>query len=305
MTRAELFNQIQSKKSYLCVGLDTDALRIPASLRSETDPVFTFNQRIIDATAAYAVAYKPNLAFYEAQGARGWNSLQKTLEYIPSDCFTIADAKRGDIGNTSGLYARAFFDKSSAGLDFDAVTVAPYMGRDSVMPFLAFPGKWVILLALTSNPGSEEFQQLKIKNDAAVDTELKIENALFERVIQTAQTWVSPGLDGPGLDSPGLDSSEQLMFVVGATRAESLVRIRELAPDNFLLVPGVGAQGGSLEDVSRYGMNAHCGLLVNASRSILYASSGDDFAKAAGAEAQRMQREMAHYLGVYLPVSDH
>ncbi|MCY7349154.1 MAG: orotidine-5'-phosphate decarboxylase [Cytophagaceae bacterium] len=296
MTRSQLFARIQSKKSYLCVGLDTDPRRIPTFLRSEKDPVFAFNQRIIDATSAHAVAYKPNLAFYEAQGARGWESLQKTLEYIPTDCFTIADAKRGDIGNTSGLYARAFFDKTAAGLDFDAVTVAPYMGRDSVTPFLDFPGKWVILLALTSNPGSEDLQQLRITNYELRITDdetqvrrsqLRIEQPLFERVIQTAQTWAT---------------SDQLMFVVGATQAESLTRIRELAPDNFLLVPGVGAQGGSLEEVSKYGMNAQCGLLVNASRSILYASTDAHFAEAAGAEAHRMQQEMTRYLDAYLPV---
>lgn len=278
MTRSELFAYIQAKRSYLCVGLDTDPRRLPAAVQREADPVFAFNRAIIDATAAYAVAYKPNLAFYEAQGPRGWESLQRTLAYIPKDCFTIADAKRGDIGNTSGLYARAFFDPTAAGLEFDSVTVAPYMGRDSVTPFLEFPGKWVILLALTSNPGSADFQQVGIRNE-----ELGIEEPLFETVLRKAQTWASP---------------DQLMFVVGATRAESLKRIRELAPDNFLLVPGVGAQGGSLEEVSRFGMNAQCGLLVNASRSILYASAGDDFAVAAGAEARRMQKEMARYLEI-------
>ncbi len=282
LTRSDLFAQIRARQSYLCVGLDTDPLKLPAAVRAERDPVFTFNQRIIDATHRYAVAYKPNLAFYEAQGPRGWESLQKTLDYIPDDCFTIADAKRGDIGNTSGLYARTFFDPSAAGLDFDAVTVAPYMGHDSVLPFLEFAGKWVILLALTSNPGSEDFQQLKIKKEKSGTDE-----PLFEQVLKTAQTWASP---------------EQLMFVVGATRAESLTRIRELAPDHFLLVPGVGAQGGSLEAVSRYGMNPQCGLLVNASRSILYASSGADFAAAAGTEARRMQVEMSRFLESYLPV---
>lgn len=297
MTRSELFAQIQSKRSYLCVGLDTDPRLLPAAVRHEPDPVFAFNRRIIDATAPYAVAYKPNLAFYEAQGPRGWESLQRTLEHIPADCFTIADAKRGDIGNTSGLYARAFFDQSAAGLDFDSVTVAPYMGRDSVLPFLEFPGKWVILLALTSNPGSEDFQQVRlakphlpgvavVKNGDFVPPSSLPNPKLFERVIQTAQTWATP---------------DQLMFVVGATQALSLRRVRELAPDNFLLVPGVGAQGGSLEDVSKYGMNPQCGLLVNASRSILYASAGADFAEAAGAEARRMQEEMAGHLETYLP----
>ncbi len=305
MTRSELFAQIQFKRSYLCVGLDTDPRLLPAAVRHEPDPVFAFNRRIIDATAPYAVAYKPNLAFYEAQGPRGWESLQRTLEYIPKDCFTIADAKRGDIGNTSGLYARAFFDKTAAGLDFDSVTVAPYMGRDSVMPFLEFPGKWVILLALTSNPGSADFQKaqavVEIEPDSeiaklfdpsdptiksAVGPPLFATKCLFEMVIKSAQTWATP---------------DQLMFVVGATQANEFAYIRQLAPDHFLLVPGVGAQGGSLEAVSKYGMTAQCGLLINASRSILYASAGDDFAEAAGTEAQRMQEEMAGYLETYLP----
>lgn len=264
---------IKAKKSYLCVGLDTDITKLPAHLRGEVDPVFAFNKAIIDATAPYAVAYKPNIAFYEAQGPRGWESLQKTLEYIPKDCFTIADAKRGDIGNTSGLYARTFFDKSAAGLDFDAVTVAPYMGHDSVQPFLDYPGKWVILLALTSNAGSADFQRQLVDNET---------QELYETVIEKAQSWASP---------------EQLMFVVGATQAEQIAHIRELAPKNFLLVPGVGAQGGSLEQVSKNGLTPDGGLLVNASRSILYASSGPDFAEAAAAEAKAMQLEMAGYLG--------
>ncbi|MBC8156340.1 MAG: orotidine-5'-phosphate decarboxylase [Bacteroidetes bacterium] len=270
MTYDELASQIRQKKSYLCVGLDTDFQKIPPHLRAEPDPVFAFNRQIIDATAEFAVAFKPNIAFYEAQGPRGWESLQKTLDYIPGDCFTIADAKRGDIGNTSGLYARAFFDPEAAGLNFDSITVAPYMGHDSVKPFLDYPGKWVILLALTSNPGSADFQRQPVG-----------EYELFERVIELAQTWAGP---------------DQLMFVVGATQATELERIRELAPDHFLLVPGVGAQGGSLADVSRYGLNANGGLLVNASRSILYASSGTDFASRAGAEAKAMQQEMSHYL---------
>jgi orotidine-5'-phosphate decarboxylase len=293
LTRSDLFAQIQAKQSYLCVGLDTDLRKLPAAVQGRTDPVFEFNRRIIEATHRYAVAYKPNLAFYEALGPRGWVSLQKTLEIIPDDCFTIADAKRGDIGNTSGLYARAFFEPEAAGLNFDSVTVAPYMGRDSVTPFLDFVGKWVILLALTSNPGSADFQGLRI-----ADYELRIENQelnpqsairnphLFEAVLTTSQTWGTP---------------DQLMYVVGATQAEALTRVRELAPEHFLLVPGVGAQGGSLEEVSKFGMNRYCGLLVNASRSILYASSGDDFAEAAGAEARRMQTEMAGYLARYLP----
>jgi orotidine-5'-phosphate decarboxylase len=266
---------IRAKQSYLCVGLDTDIRKLPPHLLTEADPVFAFNKAIIDATATYAVAYKPNIAFYEAQGPRGWESLQRTLDYVPKDCFTIADAKRGDIGNTSGLYARAFFDKTAAGLAFDSITVAPYMGHDSVMPFLDYPGKWVILLALTSNPGSADFQRQPVDNET---------QELFEQVIEAAQQWVGP------------DSHERLMFVVGATQAEQLARIRQIAPRHFLLVPGVGAQGGSLADVSRHGLTPDGGLLVNASRSILYASSGTDFAEAAAAEAQAIQREMATYL---------
>ncbi|MBD2753354.1 orotidine-5'-phosphate decarboxylase [Spirosoma validum] len=270
MTYSELSGQIVQKQSYLCIGLDTDPRKLPPHLSTETDPVFTFNKAIIDATADLTVAYKPNIAFYEAQGPRGWESLQKTLEYIPKNCFTIADAKRGDIGNTSDLYARTFFDQTAAGLSFDSVTVAPYMGRDSVTPFLAYEGKWVILLALTSNSGSADFQRQQVGDQE-----------LFETVITTAQTWAGP---------------DQLMFVVGATQAAELSRIRELAPDNFLLVPGVGAQGGSLEDVSRQGLTPNGGLLVNASRSILYASNGTDFAERARAEAKTLQTEMAIHL---------
>ncbi len=273
MTYSELRDQIFQKQSYLCVGLDTDVRKLPRHLRSEPDPVFAFNRAIIDVTADLAVAYKPNIAFYEAQGPRGWESLQKTLAYIPKTCFTIADAKRGDIGNTSGLYARTFFDPEAAGLDFDSVTVAPYMGHDSVMPFLEYADKWVILLALTSNPGSADFQRQPVG-----------EQELFETVLETAQSWVGP------------DSHERLMFVVGATQAAGLSRVRQLAPKNFLLVPGVGAQGGSLADVSRHGLTPDGGLLVNASRSILYASDGPDFAERARAEAQALQQEMAGYL---------
>jgi orotidine-5'-phosphate decarboxylase len=272
MTYQELSHQIFQKQSYLCVGLDTDIRKIPSHLLTESDPVFAFNKAIIDATADVAVAYKPNIAFYEAQGPRGWESLQKTVEYIPKAIFTIADAKRGDIGNTSDLYARTFFDPTAAGLTFDAVTVAPYMGHDSVLPFLNYAGKWVILLALTSNPGSADFQRQSVDD-----------RELFELVIGQAQTWADP---------------EKLMFVVGATQAKELKRIREIAPRNFLLVPGIGAQGGSLADVSRYGLTPDGGLLVNASRSILYASSGPDFAGQARAEARRLQAEMAEYLNV-------
>ena len=275
MTKNQLFEQIQQKKSYLCVGLDTDIQKIPKHLLTEKDPIFEFNRQIIEATHQYSVAYKPNIAFYEAMGAKGWESLQKTVEYIPQECFTIADAKRGDIGNTSGLYARAFFDKNSSGLDFDSVTVAPYMGEDSVKPFLDFPEKWVILLALTSNGGSNDFQNLQLDND----------KKLFEEVICKSQEWAS---------------DEQLMYVVGATKADMLTHIRTLAPNHFLLVPGVGAQGGSLEEVSKYGMNSQCGLLVNSSRGIIYASTEKDFAQKAGEEAKKIQGEMERYLEKYL-----
>jgi orotidine-5'-phosphate decarboxylase len=277
MTYSELSEQIFQKQSYLCVGLDTDPRKLPRHLLTEADPVFTFNKAIIDATVDFAVAYKPNIAFYEAQGPRGWESLQKTLDYIPKNCFTIADAKRGDIGNTSDLYARTFFDPTAAGLSFDSVTVAPYMGHDSVMPFFAYKGKWVILLALTSNAGSADFQRQQIHEGPFGNQEL------FETVIKTAQSWAGP---------------DQLMFVVGATQASELKRIRELAPDNFLLVPGVGAQGGNLADVSRLGLTKSGGLLVNASRSILYASDGADFADRARDEAKALQLEMAQQLAV-------
>ncbi|QMW00462.1 orotidine-5'-phosphate decarboxylase [Spirosoma foliorum] len=270
MTYSELSNLIFQKQSYLCVGLDTDPRKLPHHLLTEPDPVFAFNKAIIDATAEFTVAYKPNIAFYEAQGPRGWESLKKTLDYIPADCFTIADAKRGDIGNTSDLYARTFFDPAAAGLSFDSVTVAPYMGHDSVLPFLAYENKWVILLALTSNPGSADFQRQQVGDQE-----------LFELVMEAAHSWAG---------------ADKLMFVVGATQANELSRIRELAPDNFLLVPGVGAQGGSLEEVSRRGLTAAGGLLVNASRSILYASSGLDFADKARVEASSLQKEMAGYL---------
>ena len=274
MTKEQLFEQIKQKQSYLCVGLDTDIQKIPQHLLDCEDPIFEFNRQIIDATKQYAVAYKPNIAFYEALGAKGWKSLQKTLEYIPNDCFTIADAKRGDIGNTSGLYARAFFDKKASGLEFDSVTVAPYMGEDSVTPFLEFPNKWVILLALTSNLGSKDFQNLQVG-----------ERQLFEEVLIRSQEWAT---------------DQQLMYFVGATKAAMLTQIRQLAPNHFLLVPGVGAQGGSLEEVSKYGMNSTCGLLVNSSRGIIYASSEADFAEKAAEEAEKIQKEMQGYLSLYL-----
>ena len=270
MTSDVLFSQIIKKKSYLCVGLDTDIRKIPRHLLQEADPVFAFNRAIIDATADFCVAYKPNIAFYEAQGIQGWESLRKTLDYIPKTHFTIADAKRGDIGNTSGLYARTFFDKTAAGLYFDAVTVAPYMGHDSVGPFLEYKNKWVILLALTSNPGGDDFQRLEVEG-----------KPLYEQVLTTSQSWAD---------------ADRLMYVVGATQADALAHIRKIVPNHFLLVPGVGAQGGSLEEVSRHGMNQKCGLLVNASRSILYASNGPDFAEKAREEARSIQEEMERYL---------
>ncbi|HYG18984.1 MAG TPA: orotidine-5'-phosphate decarboxylase, partial [Ohtaekwangia sp.] len=261
MNRAQLFEQIKKKNSYLCVGLDTDLAKIPKHLLSGPDPVFEFNRQIIDATHAFCIAYKPNIAFYEALGPRGWESLEKTLAYIPKDIFTIADAKRGDIGNTSGLYARAFFEQ----MNFDALTVAPYMGKDSVTPFLTFRDKWVILLAHTSNPGSSDFQLL----ESALGG-----RKLYEEVLLKAQQWAGP---------------DQLMFVVGATQAEKIAGIRALAPDNFFLVPGIGAQGGDLKLVSERGMNSQCGLIVNAARSVIYASAGQDFATNAGKAAQKIR----------------
>ena len=256
MNRKELFNQIQQKQSYLCVGLDADFSRIPKHLLKYDDPVFEFNKQIIDATKDLCVAYKPNLAFYEAQGVKGWMSLEKTMAYIPEEHFTIADAKRGDIGNTSRMYAKAFFET----MNFDSITVAPYMGEDSVKPFLEFENKWVILLALTSNKGSNDFQFAKQDNV----------EPLFEKVMRTAQTWGTP---------------DQLMFVIGATHPEKFEEIRRIAPDHFLLVPGVGAQGGDLEKLSTFGMNEMCGLLVNSSRGIIFAGEGEDFAEKAREKA--------------------
>lgn len=275
MTKQEIFNQIKKKSSYLCVGLDSDIQKIPRHLLKEKDPIFEFNRQIIDATIDFTVAYKPNIAFYEAMGTRGWESLQRTMEYLPSDVFTIADAKRGDIGNTSSLYARTFFDKKSSGFSFDSVTVAPYMGRDSVEPFLQFEDKWVILLGLTSNTGSGDFQQMTLDNG----------KKLFEQVLETSQQWAS---------------SDRMMYVIGATKADKLLKIRQLVPEHFFLVPGVGAQGGSLQEVSKYGMNRQCGLLVNSARAIIYASSDTDFAQKAGQEAQKVQQEMTKYLEKYL-----
>jgi orotidine-5'-phosphate decarboxylase len=274
MNRLELFQQIQAKESFLCVGLDTDIKKIPSYLLKEKDPVFEFNKQIIEATIDYAVAYKPNIAFYEAQGPKGWESLAKTMELIPKNVFTIADAKRGDIGNTSGLYARAFFDKESSGFDFDSITVAPYMGEDSVTPFLEFENKWVIVLALTSNPGSNDFQKLEINH-----------KPLFQEVMEKNMQWAS---------------QDNLMFVVGATQGEAFKAIRAIAPDHFLLVPGVGAQGGDLATVAQYGLNKQCGLLVNSSRGIIYAGNDQNFAIEAGKEARKVQQEMKILLEKYL-----
>lgn len=272
MTKQELFENIKRKKSFLCVGLDTDATKIPEFLfDGSDDAIFAFNKAIIDATANLCVAYKPNLAFYESLGLEGWEILERTLEYIRSnypDQFIIADAKRGDIGNTSAMYARTFFGN----MDFDSVTVAPYMGEDSVTPFLGYEGKWVTLLALTSNKGAYDFQFMK---DAETG------ERLFEKVLKTSLKW-------------GTD--ENMMYVVGATKAEMLADIRAIIPNHFLLVPGVGAQGGSLQEVAEYGMNSSCGLLVNSSRQIIYASSDNDFADAARTEALKVQQEMAGLL---------
>ncbi len=263
MTRQELIAQIRAKQSFLCVGLDTDLTKIPAHLLQDEDPVFAFNKAIIDATKDFCVSYKPNIAFYECLGPKGWESLRKTIDYIPDNCFVIADAKRGDIGNTSSYYAKTFFEY----LNCDAVTVAPYMGEDSVTPFQEYDNKWVILLALTSNKGALDFQFL---------TDINGEE-LYKKVLKKSSKW-------------GDDSN--LMYVVGATRAEGIGEVRKLVPNHFFLVPGVGAQGGSLDDVANYGWNSDCGLLVNASRSILYASSGPDFAEKAREEAQKLQQEM-------------
>jgi orotidine-5'-phosphate decarboxylase len=264
MTRAELIEQIRLKRSFLCVGLDTDLKKIPPHLLDTEDPIFEFNKAIIDATKDYCVAYKPNIAFYECHGPKGWESLKKTLDYIPENIFTIADAKRGDIGNTSNYYAETFFNYLNA----DSVTVAPYMGEDSVTPFLKHSNKWVILLALTSNKGALDFQFMTDGNN----------EELFKKVLKKSQQWGTP---------------ENLMYVVGATRAEGIGEVRKLVPDNFFLVPGVGAQGGSLDDVANYGWNDDCGLLVNSSRGIIYASQDEDFANAAAESASNLQEKMA------------
>lgn len=272
MTKQELFENIQRKKSFLCVGLDTDVNKIPEHLFDESDDaIFAFNKAIIDATADLCVAYKPNLAFYESLGLEGWEILERTVEYIREnypDQFIIADAKRGDIGNTSAMYARTFFGN----MEFDSVTVAPYMGEDSVTPFLTYEGKWVTLLALTSNKGAYDFQLMKDEETG---------ERLFEKVLRTSLNW-------------GTD--ENMMYVVGATKAEMLTEVRAIVPEHFLLVPGVGAQGGSLAEVAKYGMNSTCGLLVNSSRQIIYASEGPDYAKTARLEAEKVQMEMEQIL---------
>ena len=269
MNYTELFEQIKKKKSFLCVGLDSDMAKIPEHLLTSGDPVFEFNKAIVDVTAAFTIAYKPNIAFYESRGVEGWLSLEKTVNYIRSDypeIFIIADAKRGDIGNTSQMYAKAFLQT----LDFDAITVAPYMGEDSVTPFLQYENKWVILLALTSNKGAFDFQFFDSEGEK-----------LYEKVLKKSQEW---------------GNKKNMMYVVGATKAEMLGGIRAIVPDHFLLVPGVGAQGGSLEEVAKYGMNGHCGLIVNSSRGIIFADKTENFAVRAGEEAWKLQQAMEQLL---------
>jgi orotidine-5'-phosphate decarboxylase len=269
MNQSELFENIVKKRSFLCVGLDTEIEKIPSFLLKEKDPVFEFNRRIVDATQKYSIAYKPNVAFYECYGAKGWKSLELTVRYIKENypgIFVIADAKRGDIGNTSKMYAKAFFEN----MPFDAITVAPYMGEDSVSPFLSYKEKWVVLLALTSNKGADDFQY---HNEDGI--------RLFERVLTVSQKW---------------GTTNNIMYVVGATRAEMLKDIRKLVPDHFLLVPGVGAQGGSLEEVVKFGLNSKCGLLVNSSRGIIFADSTENFDKVAGEKAKEIQVDMEIYL---------
>jgi orotidine-5'-phosphate decarboxylase len=271
MTTQQLISQIQQKKSFLCIGLDVDINKIPQHLLATEDPIFEFNKAIIDATHDLAVSYKPNTAFYEAYGLKGWQSLQKTINYINEnhpEIFTIADAKRGDIGNTSSMYAKAFFED----MNFDSVTVAPYMGKDSVEPFLAFENKHTIMLALTSNEGAFDFQTLNIDG-----------KELYKHVLETSKTW---------------KNAENLMYVVGATKAEYFAEIRKIVPDSFLLVPGIGAQGGNLSEVFKYGMNANIGLLINSSRAIIYASNEIDFAEKARAEATKVQKEMQQIMGL-------
>ncbi|MFV8333747.1 orotidine-5'-phosphate decarboxylase [Flavobacterium sp. GSP14] len=280
MTTLQLIDQIKTKKSFLCIGLDVDLNKIPPHLLQLEDPIFEFNKAIIDATHDLAVSYKPNTAFYEAYGIKGWMSLQKTIQYINEnypEIFTIADAKRGDIGNTSSMYAKAFFED----LNFDSITVAPYMGKDSVEPFLAFENKHTIMLALTSNEGAFDFQTLSTTSEGAVGQEL------YKQVLETSKSW---------------KNAQNLMYVVGATKAEYFTEIRKIVPDSFLLVPGVGAQGGSLSEVCKFGMNGTIGLLINSSRGIIYASNGIDFAEKAREEALKMQQEMEEIISVKFKV---
>ena len=297
MTREQLFENIKRKRSFLCVGLDTDLKKVPQHLLEKAekeegfDPIFEFNKAIIDATAPYCIAYKPNLAFYEAHGVKGWIAFEKTVKYLNDnypDQFIIADAKRGDIGNTSALYARTFFEE----MNVDAVTVAPYMGEDSVTPFLGYPGKWVILLALTSNKGSGDFQLAPLSSPEGDTTASTDSCRLFERVITKSQQWVQDASPRGGLEG----ASDCLMYVVGATQGSAFADIRRLAPDHFLLVPGIGAQGGSLEEVCKYGWNDHCGLIVNSSRAIIYADSTERFAEVAAERAHEVQQQMAAIL---------
>jgi orotidine-5'-phosphate decarboxylase len=291
MTRQELFENIKKKKSFLCVGLDTDIAKIPQHLLKSEDPVFEFNKQIIDATKDFAVSFKPNMAFYETQGAKGWISLEKTINYINElspDLFTIADAKRGDIGNTSKMYAKAFLEN----LNFDSITVAPYMGEDSVTPFMEYKNKWVILLALTSNSGANDFQLNEMYStfEKGIDVNSPLEKGargieLYQQVLAKSKSWSTP---------------DNMMYVVGATKAEMLTDIRKIVPESFLLVPGVGAQGGSLEAVAKFGMNKQCGLLVNSSRGIIYASTAENFAEKAREEAMKLQVEMSVLLDKFL-----
>lgn len=270
MTKQQLFEQVQKKRSFLCVGLDSSLDKIPKHLLKYENPILEFNKQIIEATKDLCVAYKPNTAFYECYGKKGWETLVETWKYIPKDTFSIADAKRGDIGNTSAMYAETFFNEKSSEMSFDSVTVAPYMGSDSVTPFLTFENKWVILLALTSNTGHADFQLQPIGEDK-----------LFEKVLKTSQQWAT---------------EEQMMYVVGATRGAAFADVRKLAPNHFLLVPGVGAQGGDLQEVCKYGLNSQCGLLINSSRGIIYAGQGEDFAEKAREEALKLQQEMEQIL---------
>ena len=268
MTREELISQIRKKRTFLCIGLDTDITKIPSHLLDTEDPVFEFNKQIIDATKEFCVAYKPNLAFYESSGPQGLMSLEKTMAYIPDNIFTIADAKRGDIGNTSRLYARSYFEYYK----FNSITVSPYMGEDSVLPFLEFQDKWVILLALTSNKGADDFQFIESKDSGY---------PIYNEVIRKSLKWGSP---------------DRMMYVVGATKSKYLIDIRRIVPDHFLLIPGIGTQGGDFEGVMKHGLNKDIGLLINSSRSIIYASDGIDFAEKAGEAAVKMQKQMSLYL---------